>query len=240
MARVIRLKNDKEYVRSLISLVSNGKLTIEKQIEKEGRLLIRNVLIETPPQSGGALTGAKARQAGERTVSAQIRRVISGVDVRTARKMVSSPKKGEKSSLTMKDLERHHKRARKNGKIVGKKRTGKKLLFTSKKMLNDYIKARKKKVGALAAGWNAAAKKFGLKGRYWPAWVKRHNMPSSADFKLGNGFIKIKFVNAVRFAGNVGVMGKALDRALYRQTRNNDKIMNNWKKTAARQGFRVR
>src|SRR5210317_881487 len=109
MARVIRLKYDKEYVRSLISLVSNGKLTIEKQMEKQGRLLIRNVLIETPPQSGGALTGAKARQAGERTVSAQIRRVISGVDVRTARKMVSSPKKGEKSSLTMKDLERHHK-----------------------------------------------------------------------------------------------------------------------------------
>lgn len=240
MAKVIKIANAARYNRSLISLVSNGKLTVEKQMEKQGRLLIRNLMIGTPPASGGANVGTKAKQAGERTVNAQIRRVIRGVDVRTARKMEANPGKGEKVSLNMKDLGRHHKRSRRNGKIVGKNRTGKKMLITSKKMLNDYIKARKAKVGSLAAGWNAAARKFGLKGRYWPNWVKRHDMPSAALFKLGKGFIKIKFTNAVRFAGNVSVMEKAIDRALYRQARNNEKIMHNWKQTAAQAGFRVR
>lgn len=224
----VRLKNVKRFNDSLGRIVANGRIGVQRQMEKQGKLLVGHLMDLTPP-SGRHGRGVKAKQAGMRTVEAEIRKVIMGVDKR----------RDPNPSLAMGALRQHHEKARKGGRVKGKSRTGRQLMVTSKSKLNAYIKQRQKQVGMLAAGWNAAARRFKLSGRKWPAWVKRHNPPSFADLKMGKRKIKIRLVNQVKYAGNVGIMRRRLDAALHRSARNNEKILHSYKKAAKAEGWKV-
>jgi len=225
----VRLTNVERFNNSLIGILGTSNRSPEAIMRKQGRLLVENILIVTPPSSGNSKSGPSAKRGGEKTVEGNIRRVLNGVPVTTDRKNLSK--------VTLDDIHNQHKKHRKEGKI--RKSLGKKRMRVPTNMLKQYIKAQKKSVGMLAAGWNASAAEFNArKGHY--AWIKRHSPSSSAKVIVKPGSITIRMTNASNHAAKVNVMRKRIDWALQRQARNNEKILSHFKRNAQRQGFRIR
>ncbi len=71
---------------------------------------------------------------------------------------------------------------------------------------------RGKRVGELAAGWNAGAQKLGVK---LPAWVARHGGGRGAVSVL-NTFraFRIILTNAVKYIGNVDAYDRRIQSAI--------------------------
>ena len=71
---------------------------------------------------------------------------------------------------------------------------------------------RGKRVGELAAGWNAGAQKLGVK---LPAWVARHDSKRSAAAVL-NTFTRFRIVltNAVKYVTNVESYARRIQSAI--------------------------
>lgn len=79
----------------------------------------------------------------------------------------------------------------------------------------------KKRVGELAAGWNAAATKLGVR---LPAWVRRHgDSRGSASVTVGASTIRIVVENAVKFVGNVKGYERRVQKAIDYQARKMDR-----------------
>jgi hypothetical protein len=67
----------------------------------------------------------------------------------------------------------------------------------SKAPLDAYVREIQARVGWLAAGWNEAAAKLGVKPQQW---IWRHAAPGSARVEVNDNGIKITATNAVNYA----------------------------------------
>jgi hypothetical protein len=100
-----------------------------------------------------------------------------------------------------------------------------------------YIAKTLRKVGTLAAGWNASAIKLGAK---FPAWIKRHGHGNGSSIvEVTPRGIRIVMENAVGFATKVRGLERRIKWALNAQANALDRASNAiMRKTARRAGFR--
>lgn len=80
------------------------------------------------------------------------------------------------------------------------------------KVLAEVRKILKRQVGILAAGWNAGAKKLGVK---LPAWVTRHGTAfGECVVTITRDTFRIELGNVVNFVGNVKGYERRMQRAV--------------------------
>ena len=205
---LLNLKNGKKWGYALaVELARQTKKEQTEVMEIFVKDLVTKILSVTPPQAGKHNSGAAAKKRGERTVESNIRRVFIGVNKSQA------DKDRFEYNNSLYGMGEIHKKARRKGRV--RKQT-KKRVRVMKGRLNNYIRLRKSKVGVLAAGWGAAADKFGVRGRNYPMWMRRHKgtAKSSAQFTIEKDDIYVKFSNRVRFAGDVEIMRGRLNWAM--------------------------
>ena len=206
---LLTLKNGNKWGAAL---AVEFKRQVKKSQEEVMREFVKNLVTEiigvTPPQSGKFRKGTAAKKRGEQTVENQIRRVFQGVTKRQAydRNLLHDHSIGW--------MRPTHRSARSKG--VVRKSAVNQRHKVMKGRLNKYIRMRKANVGLLAAGWHAAADEFGVRGRNFPMWMRRHQgkARSSAKISIKKDNIHIKFSNRVKYAGEVDVMEQRLSRAM--------------------------
>jgi len=149
-------------------------------LRKQMRLLVERLIQLTPPPTKKRST-MEGKRMGEAAVARDIRRVFFA-HVRT--------KKGKIVPVAHPSVlhPEAHKAARwSDGRV---RRVSKRIPVRGAE-LNRYIRAVKKHVGIMKAGWNAAAALFGYRGA--PAWVKRHGTEYGAareKFTASRGFVE--------------------------------------------------
>lgn len=212
---LLTLKNGPAWSAALaVELKRQVKKSQEEVMREYVKNLVTEIINFTPPQFDKKLKGTAAKKRGEQTTENQIRRVFEGVTkskLSTANPLSTGSHERNQSISWMAAT---HERARVKGRVRrGSVRYRHKVM---KGQLNKYIRRRKSKVGMLAAGWHAAADEFGVRGRNFPMWMRRHQgkARSSAKIKISKDNIHIKFSNRVRYAGEVEIMKLRLSRAM--------------------------
>ena len=197
-------------VRELQQL--STKKTGEEIVGEAVRGFIREVVNVTPPAKGKA-DGA-AKKADENTIENDLTKLatpVAGVSGRKARAAMA----------TAGDLRAAWADARKGQSSGRVNPATRKKLLVSKGDFNRVLREIQKQVGILAAGWNAAANRFGAR---LPAWIKRHGTRGGRDLKAQTGqsagdllVLRQAFQNAGLgadgVAANVSKMQKALSGA---------------------------
>lgn len=206
---LLTLKNGNKWGAAL---AVEFKRQVKKSQEEVMREFVKNLVTEiigvTPPQSGKFRKGTAAKKRGEQTVENQIRRVFQGVN------KTQADKDHFEYNNSMFGMNQIHERARVKGLVrKGSVRNRRKVM---KGRLNRYIRMKKANVGLLAAGWHAAADEFGVRGRNFPMWMRRHQgrARSSAKISIKKDNIHVKFSNRVRYAGEIKIMKQRLSRAM--------------------------
>ncbi len=163
---------------------------------------MKEVVAITPPASKGK-RGSAAKKAGEGAILVDLARVM----------IAAAQRKG----ATLGDPAEIHKRLR-------DPRTGR---INPRNLKHPYpvdaaaLRALKrdllKRVGELAAGWNAGAQKLGVK---LPAWVTRHGSKRSAAAVI-NTFTRFRIIltNAVKYVTNVESYDRSIQSAINLQGR---------------------
>ena len=206
---LLTLKNGKAWGAALaVELKRQVKKSQEEVMREYVKNLVSEIIGLTPPQAGKHRKGTAAKRRGEQTTENQIRRVFQGVN----KSQTDRDHFEYKNSLY--GMGEIHKRARVKGQV--RRGSVKRRHKVMKGKLNKYIRMRKSKVGMLAAGWHAAADEFGVRGRNFPMWMRRHQgkARSSARIKIKKDNIHIRFSNRVRFAGDVEIMKRRLSWAM--------------------------
>jgi hypothetical protein len=165
------------------------KITIKKQ----AGILVAHLIALTPPAGGraqamnddGAVT-LEAKKRGEARIAADIIRLFPTSKIKHDKllNMVRggyewTAKNGRKTIVrqvaeTAGELRKTHQFARnpKSGRtrLMG----GLSMAITRSRVLKEYIKQEKAKVGLLSAGWIRAANELKTTSRAVPSWIKRH------------------------------------------------------------------
>ena len=75
------------------------------------------------------------------------------------------------------------------------------IALVPKAIFDQVRKLLKLRVGELAAGWNRAAAKLGVKGV--PSWIKRHTSPGDITIVTKDTLFRIEVWNDVKYVGTV-------------------------------------
>ena len=198
-----RLRFDlKPIQRGIKALAPHVKKSRRELAEEAARGFVKEVVAITPPASKGK-RGSAAKKAGEGAILVDLARVM----------IAAMQRKG----VTLGDPAEIHKRLR-------DPRTGR---INPRNLKHPYpvdaaaLRALKrdlfKRVGELAAGWNAGAQKLGVK---LPAWVARHGSGRS-EVTVLNTFrlFRIILTNAVKYVGNVDDYDRRIQSAIKIQGR---------------------
>jgi len=223
-----------------------SKRTHPELAKEVGRNFVRRAIAITPPSQGSANT--ESRRRGENAINADLARVFTGKprhELELLKELFGD--RHVRRALTTKDgrqwlvdydiLEMsfgamapfHAGKRLASGRVsragakardIGRWKSDDRM-WVPEDNLKRYRRQLYRRVGILAAGWNAAAEKLGARP---PAWIRRHgNSRGTITISLSRG-VKIVIVNAVPFAGSVrglrGRVQKALDwqaRALERR-----------------------
>src|SRR5689334_22272707 len=188
--------------RGIKALAPQMKKSRRELAEEAARGFLKEVVAITPPASKGK-RGSGAKKAGEGAIIADLARVM----------VAAAQKKGVKLG----DPAEIHKRLRDS-------RTGR---INPRNLQHPYpvdagaLRALKRellrRVGELAAGWNAGAQKLGVK---LPAWVARHGgKRSSAAIINTFRVFRIILTNAVKYVTNVDAYDRRIQSAINIQGR---------------------
>lgn len=176
-----------ELNRAMAALAADGGKSKLEVCRMAAKGFIKDIVGITPPASKG-VAGMAAKKAGEAAVERDIAAIAIPVD--------GVPRAGKGDLFAWHQSKWQNGRIRSNGEQIAVNRAD----------YNAIVRTLKALVGFLAAGWNAAAQKLGVK---LPAWVKRHGS------KFGEHRItetptrvSIELSNVVGFVGDV----KAYDR----------------------------
>lgn len=218
--------NDKNFQRKIRKFPSDIKPTLQEAVKRDAKFFIKEIIKVTPPFSQSARGSAAAKKAGEKKVDRDIRRVYASAsyaygtiknpaaasgfwfsvkgrgknkNLQLAHSILlanSSNVKIKNAEVVSKLNESFHRLAKKNGTVP---HVDVKQVIANESSLSGYIKAVKKRVGALAGGWAAAAEKLGVSV---PAWVKRHKGNGSITrfLRAGNPHVVLK--NDASYATN--------------------------------------
>lgn len=180
--------------RAMAALAKDGgksKLEITRMAAKG---FVKDIVGITPPASKG-VAGIAAKKAGEAAVERDIANIAIPVDG------VPRADKG--------DIFAWHKSKWQNGRI----RSNGEQLAVNRADYNAIVRTLKALVGFLAAGWNAAAQKLGVKGI--PAWVKRHGSQFGEHRIIETPTrVSIELSNVVGFVGDVKAYERRVQMAV--------------------------
>lgn len=193
MATQVYNINSAEWRREFDRAFRNSKKTIGEFADQEAKLFLQEAIPLTPPGKESQ-SGTAAKRAGEMTVENDLNRLFKPV----------RKGKGETAALGAK-----HRSARTSRGRVRKR--PRRVWKVEKSLLTQYIAAKKKRVGSLAAGLNRSAARFGYRP---PAWVWRHNSPGYVSVRITGTGIVVRMTNAVGFASEVEGLERRFQRAL--------------------------
>ncbi len=183
--------------RGIKALAPHAKKSRRELAEEAARGFVKEVVALTPPASKGK-RGSAAKKAGEGAIIADLARVM----------VAAAQRKGVKLA----DPAAIHKRLR-------DPQTGR---MNPRNLQHPYpvdasaLRALKrdllKRVGELAAGWNAGAQKLGVK---LPAWVARHGTKRSSAAVINTFRVfRIILTNAVKYVTNVESYDRRIQSAI--------------------------
>ena len=234
-----------------------------KETSEVVRSAARNFIVKaagvTPPSVNGKADGT-AKKRGEAVIQNDLDHIFLGLDPESYRQFLERGGKDVRRELYRKDgtiyvtdsdieigsaKDWHQQNRRENGRVH---RIGRKTRDIGRHKNWDrgvvpaaekkaYIAKVLKRVGLLAAGWNASAIKLGAK---FPAWIKRHGHGNGQCLVEENARgIRIRMENMVGFATKIRGLDRRIKWAINAQAgaleRAADAIM---AKTARRAGFR--
>lgn len=177
------------------------KKTKAQLVEGAAKGFTKNMLMITPPASKGA-TGSKAKQQGEAAIKADLARIMTAA----RRKADIDTRPGVASPEELHTRFRDKRSGRINPRGLAQPY---RVPRTALVALQRKLVAR---VGWLAAGWGAAARRLGVS---IPAWVNRQG--------AGKGFIsitrsgalfRVTVANKVGFVGNVKDLNRRMQKAV--------------------------
>lgn len=169
--------------------LANRRRAREVLVTEAARGFIRNVVAITPPASQG-VKGLAAKQQGERAVIRDL--------LKLAHPATTTGRRGAGLATAAQLLAAHEAAHRGVAGVNARNRT---LLLVAPADMNKVIVLLQKRVGWLAAGWNAAA---ALLGVTMPLWIRRHGSSRGNALLLRGALgIRLSVTNAVGFVGDV-------------------------------------
>ncbi len=187
------------FSRAVLALAQTTERETGVVLKEAAKGFVKLVQGWTPPGSPKN-QGPSARKLGEAAIQADLARVFLPLA------------KGKPEPVNLASV---HKAARspQTGR-VRKVKAGKRTLVRASE-LKAYTREVIKRVGWLAAGWNAAATKLGVRV---PAWISRHGTSGGQiQLKLNGWNQSITITNGVDYAGSVKGLAYNVGRALDRQ-----------------------
>lgn len=176
-------------------LIATSKRNTEQLLKEQGKLLIKQAALVTPPNKNSK----NNRKGGETAVRNDLAKLFV-------------PSRG-KNSLKPSELAQVHRKYRnRRGRV---KYNGEKLKAQG---LASYRKTLLERVGKMAAGWKKAASQL---GHNLPAWIARHSRSGSIAYKKSGLFGskgELSMTNSGVYAGQRGGLEKRLSFALKKQT----------------------
>jgi hypothetical protein len=176
--------------RAIKDLRPQVQKTRAELVEQAAKGFVKNVVAITPPASKG-VSGSKAKQQGDQAIKSDLARIM----VAAARKKDRDTRQAAASPEELYRRFRDKRTGRINPKSIKHPYRVPKaeLLALQRRLL--------KEVGWLAAGWNEAAHKLGVR---LPAWVGRHGTGKGSVVITRSGAVfRITVANEVSFVGNV-------------------------------------
>jgi hypothetical protein len=187
--------------KAIKDLRPHVRKTRAELVEDAAKGFVKRVVAITPPASKG-VSGSKAKQQGDQAIKSDLARIM----VAAARKSERDTRAAAASPEELHRRFRDKRTGRINpGALKRPYRVGKtELLALQRRLL--------KEVGWLAAGWNEAAKKLGVR---LPAWVARHGS-GRGSIGISNGAtrFRITIANEVGFVGNVKGFSRRIQSAI--------------------------
>lgn len=187
--------------RAIKDLRPHAQKTRAELVEDAAKGFVKKVVAITPPASKG-VSGSKARQQGDQAIKSDLARIM----VAAARKSERDTRAAAASPEELHRRFRDKRTGRVNpGALKRPYRVGKsELLALQRRLL--------KEVGWLAAGWNEAALKLGVR---LPAWVTRHGTgKGSIAITQSGSLFRITIANEVGFVGNVKGFSRRIQSAI--------------------------
>jgi hypothetical protein len=206
-----------------------------KDIADEVKSQFKGIIVEayriTPPAQGGGRTGRAAGLHAQDKIGRDLRSVFAPVTIKGTRTINhlfgdTSPDVGRQPPYQVTTVEIHpdveaiYKRRKERGAARGRKvisRGQKAAYYVSAVKLEALASKLKKRVGWLAAGFNAAAER--LKAPI-PPYAKTHQKGAGGiDINESDRGIRIVMTNKVSYASNVPDIQRRLQRAVNTQAR---------------------
>lgn len=188
---------------SLKRFMAGSKKSGLEVLLKQAGLFVRDVASVTPPNQNA--------------------RFLKGRGVSSVRRDIAKVMRPVK--LAPGDPAQIHKRFRKNGEVREDLRGGRpdKRFPVSYGRLKAYTEKKIARVGLLASGWNAAAKKLGTR---LPEWITRHGSRfGGVRIGISREGMSVRVENSVPYAGAVYGMKRRLQWALGNRARQMNKIL---------------
>ena len=182
-------------IKRLAPLVKKSR---KELVEQAAKGFVRTVATITPPASKGT-TGKDAKKQGEQAIIDDLARVMIAVrarnNVESARDIYTRFRDKRTGRINPRNLQNPYP-----------------VTSTDFNALKKELLAR---VGWLAAGWNAAAEKLGVK---LPAWITRHGTSAGIIIVTNEGNrYRIEISNAVKYVGNVNDLDRRIEKAVIYQ-----------------------
>lgn len=230
-------------ISGLIAKAQRVPDLIERQLtpvlEKESRLFVKEIIKWMPPASQG-VTGKKAHEQGKAAVARDIKRVfalngyaygtIRSAAARSAYWMLTKKRKFEDAQRILREqsynvrLQHAEIAARPDESLHAGVRNARgrvkpsqpvRQVIVNEGTLNAYIRRRQRNVGILAAGWNAAARRFGYKP---PAWIAKHGTTDGSAMPVkGADKFYFELRNAVGYGAAHAIQDKVNRVLRYRK-----------------------
>src|SRR5438093_4831145 len=192
----------REIKRAIKNLDQHVKKSRREHTEQAARGFVKEVVAITPP-AGKGKKGSAAKKAGEAAIKSDLARVM--IAVRASK------------NVALQDPRAIHQRLRdlRTGRI--NPRNLKKPYPVDAGALRSLRNELLKRVGELAAGWNAGAERLGVK---LPAWVSRHG-PRRSSISVLNSIrqFRITLTNAVKYVTSVADYDRRIQSAVSIQAR---------------------
>ena len=184
---------------ALVKMLSQSKRSSKAVIEEQAKGVIKNVIRITPPAQSTKESLGTAKKYGKLKIAADINKVLVGVPVKQA------------DATSIDEIKTEHRNARKGGQINQEKS---RKLRVPKTMLNEYIRKQQKKAGRLAAGWAAAAQRFGVP---LPAWIASHTTPSGVKVIASSSKFGMRASNRSPYATKIRTLERQVRHAVHVQ-----------------------
>lgn len=214
-----------DFRAALETYMKDSKRDISVVMRQQMKSIVRRLVASMPPHKGKGEDekDIKPKKMGEMAILGDVGHIVKIVSERTMDDPLADSDyefshKGQKSLGTIKTralrsvaaIKQWHyaRRTPSTGRVpkletattTGYRKRDLKYLdkgLTTEKLFNAYLKEAYKHVGALKAGWKAAARKMGLT---LPKWIDRHSVPSYATITENWRGITIVATNALPWA----------------------------------------